>query len=192
MWPDVAICPHFGYFWKALAALFLTKIAKKLGLVLWFIEMPKFWILTIQNSSFLALMYAIWVLKMVFDIDIWSLLTSLDVDNLEFEKWLCYCGHKCDDFFILTPGHTVTGHCWDFWVLTISMVLTIEISMVLTFDQLPDLEPFGLLFEPFGDQYFDLAIFKFGYFLGYFSIIIKKTLFKPSMGESRKMFVDYI
>ena len=31
-----------------------------------------------------------------------------------------------------------------------------------------DLLPFGLLFEPFGDQYFDLAILKFGSFLGYF------------------------
>ena len=40
-----------------------------------------------------------------------------------------------------------------------------------------DLEPFGLLFEPFGDQYFDLAILKFGYFLGYFPKIVK-NLFK--------------
>ena len=32
-----------------------------------------------------------------------------------------------------------------------------------------DLSPFGRLFEPFGDQLFDLAILKFGSFLGYFS-----------------------
>ena len=38
-----------------------------------------------------------------------------------------------------------------------------------------DLSPFGRLFEPFGDQYFSLATLKFGYFLGYFSIIVIKT-----------------
>ena len=32
-----------------------------------------------------------------------------------------------------------------------------------------DLEPFGLLFEPFGDKYFALATKKFGYLLCYFS-----------------------
>ena len=31
-----------------------------------------------------------------------------------------------------------------------------------------DLLPFGLLFQPFGDQYFDLATWEFGDFLGYF------------------------
>ena len=31
-----------------------------------------------------------------------------------------------------------------------------------------DLEPFGRFFEPFGAQYFDLAILKFGSFLGFF------------------------
>ena len=35
------------------------------------------------------------------------------------------------------------------------------------------LSPFGRLIDPFGDQFFDLAIFKFGSFWGYFS---KKTV----------------
>ena len=32
-----------------------------------------------------------------------------------------------------------------------------------------DLETFGLLFEPLGDQYFHLGTLKFGYFFGNFS-----------------------
>ena len=39
-----------------------------------------------------------------------------------------------------------------------------------------DLEPFGQFFEPFGAQYFDLAIFKFGSFLGSFLKLSKKTV----------------
>ena len=31
-----------------------------------------------------------------------------------------------------------------------------------------NLSPFGLLFEPFGDQYFALATWQFGFFLGDF------------------------
>ena len=31
-----------------------------------------------------------------------------------------------------------------------------------------DLLPFGLLFQPFGDQYFDLATWKYGDYLSYF------------------------
>ena len=38
-----------------------------------------------------------------------------------------------------------------------------------------DLSPFGLLFEPFGDQYFALVTWQFGYFLGYFWKNLKKN-----------------
>ena len=42
------------------------------------------------------------------------------------------------------------------------------LSHLISAASLGDLKPFGLLFEPFGDQYFDLAIFKFANFLGYY------------------------
>ena len=41
-----------------------------------------------------------------------------------------------------------------------------------------DSKPFGLIFEPFDDQYFDFATLKFGYILGDFLKIVEK-LFKP-------------
>ena len=39
-----------------------------------------------------------------------------------------------------------------------------------------NLESVGLLFEPFGNHYFDLATSIFGYFLFYFTKIVKKTV----------------
>ena len=39
-----------------------------------------------------------------------------------------------------------------------------------------NLSPFRLLFEPFGDQYFALAAWQFGKFLGYFWKIVKKPV----------------
>ena len=55
-------------------------------------------------------------------------------------------------------------------------------TVIRTFDNLTssaarfgNLSPFGLLFEPFGNQYFALATWQFGYFLGYFWKIVKRT-----------------
>ena len=40
-------------------------------------------------------------------------------------------------------------------------------EMLVSAARFGNLLPFGLLFEPFGDQYFALVTFQFGYFLGY-------------------------
>ena len=52
------------------------------------------------------------------------------------------------------------------------------------------LSPFGLPFEPFGDQYFALATLQFGYFLGYFWKIVKKPCLNGS-GEKHRRYVGF-
>ena len=49
---------------------------------------------------------------------------------------------------------------------TVSLLLLVVIISAARFG---DLSPFGLLFQPFGDQYFALATWEFGNFLGYFT-----------------------
>ena len=46
---------------------------------------------------------------------------------------------------------------------TVSLLLLVVIISAARFG---DLAPFGLLFQPFGDQYFDLATWEFGDFFG--------------------------
>ena len=54
-----------------------------------------------------------------------------------------------------------------------------SLAIITSAARFGDLWPFGQLFEPFDDQFFDLAILKFGSFLGsflgYFSNKFKKS-----------------
>ena len=54
-----------------------------------------------------------------------------------------------------------------------------------------DLEPFGRFFEPFGAQYFDLAILKFGSFLGSFLKIVKKTCLNRFLTKILELWCRY-
>ena len=67
------------------------------------------------------------------------------------------------------------------WGLFLNDVTKTELNkiskrqQIISATRLGNLLPFGLLFEPFGNQYFALATWQFGYFLGYFWKIVKKT-----------------
>ena len=92
-------------------------------------------------------------LKTAFDIDIWSLWISFDIDILGFDKWAYYYGDKFGDFFFETPGHTGLSppSMYSIFHKVFYYFLNFPFSRVTRFG---GLAPFWQFSEAFGDNFF--------------------------------------